>query len=88
MTLVRTESAMSSSAHTPRPAMTRSKNMYTPARTSVTPSMRSAKVAVGVEPTLTTGHGSPASLSASAHCTTAARSRSAMARISSIEVQL
>jgi hypothetical protein len=80
MTVVSTLSAMSPSPHTPTLRITRSKNTYTPARTSVTPSSACAINAVGVEPTLTTGHGRPASRSRCAACTQPARSCSAMAR--------
>ena len=55
MTVVSTDSAMSCGPHTPTLAITRSKNTYTPARTSVTPASWRAESAVGVEPTLTTG---------------------------------
>src|SRR5215510_12635728 len=75
MTLLSTESAMSSISHTPRPAMTRSWNMYTPGRASVTPSRRSVKVIVGVEPTLTTGAGNPAARKVSAAPTAQRRGR-------------
>ena len=55
--------------------------MNTPARISVTPSRFSAKRAVGVEPTLTTGQGRPAARRWAAAATPAARSASAAAAI-------
>ena len=79
ITVVSTLSAMSSVRHTPTLCITRSKNTYTPARRSVTPSSRVASSAVGVEPTLTTGQGSPAARNRSAACTQPARSCSAKA---------
>ena len=57
-------------------------------RTSVTPSNESAKVAVGVEPTLTTGQAWPRARNAVAPATTASRSRAATARIASVLSQL
>ena len=74
-----TEAARSSISQTPIPCMTRSKNMNTPARTSVTPVRSRAKWEVGVEPTLTIGHSNPARRSASAASTAAFRSASAAA---------
>src|SRR6266566_1900771 len=71
---------MSSVRQIPIPAITRSKNTKTPARTSVTPVRSVALCAVGVEPTLTTGHGSPASRRMLAARTTPARSASAHCR--------
>ena len=59
MTVASTESAMSSTWQTPTPAITRSKNTNTPARTSVTPVRSVALCAVGVEPTLTHRAGQP-----------------------------
>ncbi len=53
--------------------------MNTPARTSVTPARSRAKVAVGVEPMLTTGHGQPCARRTAALPTTASRSRLAKA---------
>ena len=76
MTVVRTDNAMSSGVQTPMPAITRSKNTKTPGRASVTPERSRAKCAVGVEPTLTTGHGRPAARRAEAAVTTVERSRS------------
>ena len=75
ITVASVESAMSSRAHTSRPAITRSKNMYTPARTSVAPSNESPKSAVGVDPRRTTGVPWPAARKRSAACTTPSRSR-------------
>ena len=54
--------------------------MKTPARTSVTPVSSQAKRAVGVEPTLTTGHGRPADRKLSAAFTAAPRSFRALLR--------
>lgn len=53
--------------------------MKTPARTSATPVRSRAKRTVGVEPTLTTGHGRPAERKLSAAFIAAARSFSAAA---------
>ena len=83
ITVASTESAISSSAQTPMPAMTRSKKTKTPARTSVTPSRCSRDSAVGVEPTLTTGHGEAGGAQALCRMHGAARSCSAIARIAS-----
>ena len=56
----------------------------TPARTSVTPVRSPASVAVGVEPTLTIGHGRLAPRARSALATTASRSAAANALIASM----
>ncbi len=50
ITVLSTETAISAGVHTPMPAMTRSWNTYTPARTSVTPVKSRPKLTVGVTP--------------------------------------
>ncbi len=60
ITVVTTESAISSAVQTPRLVINRSKVENTPARTSVTPSKSLTAWAVGVDPTLTTGQVTPA----------------------------
>ena len=75
---------MSCGVHTPRPAITRSWNTNTPARTSVTPGKAVAKLAVGVEPTLTIAASCPAARRRSAARTTAARSCSAMVTMAAV----
>lgn len=59
--------------------MAMSNRVNTPARTSVTPARSVAAWAVGVDPTLTMGQGSPACRSAAAAATAGSRSCAAIA---------
>ena len=85
ITLASTLIAMSLTAWVSMPAWNRSPNMYTPARTSVTPSRCRACRTVGELPMDTMSTRCPAVRSRSAAPVIAARSTSAMSAIASTE---